>query len=75
ALFYTIGSLFAGKFTTKYGRKNITLISVLIASVTAIIFTLSYNIWMALLMDFISAWFFGMSTSSGQSLNLEQVEA
>lgn len=73
ALSYTIGSLVAGRLTTKYGRRNLSSISVLIASLLAIIFTFSSNLWLALITDFVSAWFFGMSMSSGQSLNLEQL--
>ncbi len=74
ALLFTVGSIVAGRIANKYGKKNITLSAIFIASVLAAVFTFSQNIWLALLTDFISAWFFGMSMSSGQSLNLEQVE-
>ena len=73
ALCYTIGSLVAGRFVKKYGRKTITIIAVFLASILTIIFTLSTNLWLAVASDFLSAWFFGMSISAGQSLNLEQV--
>ena len=73
ALCYTLGSLVAGRFVNKFGRKTITIIAVFLASILTIIFTLSTNLWLAVATDFLSAWFFGMSVSAGQSLNLEQV--
>jgi predicted MFS family arabinose efflux permease len=75
ALLFTVGSIVAGRLANEYGKKNITLSAIFIASTLAAVFTFSPNIWFALLTDFICAWFFGMSMSSGQSLNLEQVEA
>ena len=73
ALCYTLGSLVAGRFVNKFGRKTILIIAVFLASIFTIIFTLSANLWLAVAADFLSAWFFGMSVSAGQSLNLEQV--
>jgi len=73
ALCYTLGSLVAGRFVKKFGRKSITIIAVFLASIFTIIFTLSASLWLAVATDFLSAWFFGMSVSAGQSMNLEQV--
>lgn len=73
ALCYTIGSLVTGRFVRKFGRKTITIIVIFLASIFTIIFTFSSNLWLAVAADFLSAWFFGMSVSAGQSLNLEQV--
>jgi predicted MFS family arabinose efflux permease len=74
ALCYTIGSLVTGRFVRKFGRKTITIIAIFLASIFTIIFTLSSNLWLAVATDFLGAWFFGMSVSAGQSLNLEQVQ-
>jgi predicted MFS family arabinose efflux permease len=73
AMCYTVGSLVTGRFVKKYGRKTITIITSFLASIFTIIFTLSSNFWLAVATDFLSAWFFGMSVSAAQSLNLEQV--
>lgn len=73
AMCYTVGSLVTGRFVKKFGRKTITVVAILLAALFTMAFTLSSNIWLAVVTDFISAWFFGMSVSAGQSLNLEQV--
>jgi predicted MFS family arabinose efflux permease len=73
ALSYTFGSLFAGKIVNIYGRKNVASIVLGIASVLLVIFLFSSNYWFAVSIYIILFWFFGMSVSAGQSLNLEQV--
>ncbi len=73
ALCYTIGSLVTGRFVTKFGRKNMTVVATLFAALFTVIFTLSSYFWLAIVTNFASAWFFGMSASAVESLNLEQV--
>jgi predicted MFS family arabinose efflux permease len=73
ALFFTFGSLVAGRISTRFGRKNTNVTTVFIASMASIIYTTSVNLELCILLNFIAAWFFGMSMSSGESLNLEQL--
>ncbi|UCH57075.1 MAG: MFS transporter [Candidatus Bathyarchaeota archaeon] len=73
ALCYILGSLLSGSLVERVGRKTTTVIALLLASVFTMALTLSNNLLLALATDFISALFFGMATSAGQSLNLEQV--
>lgn len=73
ALSYTVGTLITGRFVNKFGRKMIASIALALASVFVIIYNLSNTFWLALSMVVVSTWFYGMSVSAGQSLNLEQV--
>lgn len=73
ALCYTLGSIVCGRIVNRFGRKPLTVSATFLACVFTISFTLSPSIWLALAMDFLSAWFFGFGISAAQSLNLEQV--
>lgn len=73
ALCYTLGSIVCGRIVNRFGRKPLTVSAAFLASVFTISFTLSPNLWLALAMDFLSAWFFGFGVSAAQSLTLEQV--
>jgi MFS family permease len=73
ALAYSVASLIAGRFVNMFGRKIITSVSLVIASVSMVIFYMSNSLWIALIFLVVLAWFIGMSVSAGQSLNLEQV--
>jgi predicted MFS family arabinose efflux permease len=73
ALCYTVGSLVTGRLVTKYGRKKMTVVATLLAALSVVIFTISSNMWLAIVTNFLSAWFFGVSASAVDSLNLEQV--
>jgi predicted MFS family arabinose efflux permease len=73
ALAYTVGSLTSGRLVDKYGSKRLTLVTTFFAGFLTILMTLSTDFMVALMLDFLSAWFFGMSASVAQSLNLEQV--
>jgi len=73
ALCYTVGSIVAGRFVQNIGRKRMTVLATFLAALFTIVFTMSGDLWMALATNFLSAWFYGTSVSSGQSLNLEQV--
>jgi len=73
AMCYTVGSIVAGRFVQKMGRKRMTVFATFLAAFFTLVFTLSGDLWLALATNFLSAWFYGTSVSSGQSLNLEQV--
>lgn len=73
AMCYTVGSIVAGRFVERMGRKRMTVLCTFLAASFTIIFTLSSNLWLALATNLLSALFYGMSVSSGQSLNLEQI--
>lgn len=73
ALCYTIGSLTCGTIVSRFGRKNSTVISILLAgALTAVyVFAPSELLYVALL--FSATWFFGAGTAAANSLSLEQV--
>jgi predicted MFS family arabinose efflux permease len=73
ALSYTAGSLASGRLVDKYGRKRLTIVTTFLAGALTILMTRSTDFMVAMILDFLSAWFFGMSASVAQSLNLEQV--
>ena len=73
AMCYTVGSLVVGRFVQKMGRKRMTVLATFLAASFTVVFTLSNNLWLALATNFLSALFYGMSASSSESLNLEQV--
>jgi len=73
ALSYTAGSIVVGRLVDRYGRRRLTLATTFLAASFTILMTLSPDFILALLFDFLSAWFFGMSASVAHSLNLEQV--
>jgi len=73
ALCYTVGSLICGRFVNRFGRKPLTVLSALLASVFTILFTYMPNLWLSLALNFLGAWFFGVVASASSSLTLEQV--
>lgn len=73
ALSYTVGSLASGRLVDKYGRKSLTMVTTFLAGSLTILMTRSTDFMVAIILDLLSAWFFGMSASVAQSLNLEQV--
>jgi MFS family permease len=73
ALTYTFGNLIAGRFVERYGRKKITSISLALGALFVLVFYMSSSMWLAFSLVMIGNFFGGMSSSAGQSLNLEQV--
>jgi predicted MFS family arabinose efflux permease len=73
ALCYTVGSLTCGAMVGRLGRKNSTVLSILLAGALTIayVFAPSELLYVALL--FSATWFFGAGTASANSLSLEQV--
>jgi MFS family permease len=73
ALSYIVGSVVAARIVNRIGKKRTTILAVIFAGVFTIAFTVLSLYLIAVVTYFISAFCFGASTSSGQSLNLEQV--
>ena len=73
ALCYTLGSLVLGRFVDRFGRKPLTVLATFLAGVFTISLTLLPNLYLALAMNFLGAWFSGINVSAAQSLTLEQV--
>jgi predicted MFS family arabinose efflux permease len=73
ALCYTVGSLTCGTIVGRFGRKNSTVVSILLAGAltVAYVFAPSELLYVPLL--FSATWFFGVSAASANSLSLEQV--
>jgi len=73
ALLYTLGSLVCGWFVNRFGRKPLTVLTVLLSAIFTIAFTSAPDLWLSLALNFLGAWFFGMGASAASSLTLEQV--
>ena len=73
ALTFMFGNLLAGRLVERYGRKMVTSMSLIIGALFTLVFYLSGNLWLAFILVMIGNFFGGMSSSAGQSLNLEQV--
>ena len=75
ALSYTVGSLVAGRFVNKLGRKPLTVLASLLAG----LFIMSHmnipNLWAALIVGYIGCLFAGIRYTAATSLTLEQVPA
>lgn len=72
ASFYVFGSLSAGKFISKLGRKSSTALTALLSGAFTISYVLASNIWISMALMLVASWFFGMVASSANSLTLEQ---
>jgi len=73
ALCYTVGSIVTGRLVASFGRKTVTVLAIFLSGVFTISFTLSPNLWLALMVCFLGSCFAGINSSAAQSLNLEQV--
>jgi len=73
ALLYTLGSLVCGRFLNRFGRKPLTVLTVLLSAIFTIVFTSVPNLWLSLALNFLGCWFGGMGASAVSSLTLEQV--
>jgi len=70
---YTVGSLVTGRLVGGFGRKNLTVLTSLLAGIFTISYAFVPNLWLSLASNLSAAWFFGMTASSASSLTLEQV--
>jgi len=73
ALCYTIGSLTCGAIVSKLGRKNSTVLSILLAGTLTIAYVFAPSQLLYVTLLFSASWFFGAGTASANSLSLEQV--
>lgn len=73
ALLYTLGSLFAGRLINRFGRRPLTVLTTLFASIFIVWFVFLPNLWFSLVLNFLGTWFSGMGSSAANSLALEQV--
>jgi DHA1 family inner membrane transport protein len=73
ALFFTVGGLASGRLVNRYGRKTVTVISALAASVPIIAFTNLPDPWISMGAMFLGRFFTGVLVTSATLLTLEQV--
>jgi DHA1 family purine base/nucleoside efflux pump-like MFS transporter len=73
ALCYTLGSLVSGPVINRFGRKTSAVLTAFFAGIFTITYAYVFNLWLSLALSLIAGWFFGMVTSSSNSLTLEQV--
>jgi len=73
ALTYISGSLVGGRFINRFGRKFLTIPSVLMLGISVIIFMFIPNLWLSLALSYLGCFSSGMRLTAGNSLALEQV--
>jgi predicted MFS family arabinose efflux permease len=73
ATFYVFGSLSAGKFINRLGRKSSTALTALLSGIFTISYVFATNIWISMALMLVASWFFGIVASSANSLTLEQI--
>jgi MFS family permease len=73
ALFYVLGSLSAGKFINRLGRKSSTALTAFLSGIFTVSYVFVPNVWISLVLMLAASWFFGMVASSANSLTLEQI--
>lgn len=73
ASFYAIGSVVAGPFVNRLGRKRLTVVNAVLAGTFTMCYYLTPNLWLSMTLVMVASWFFGMLVSSANSLTLEQV--
>lgn len=73
ASFYAIGSVVAGPFVNRLGRKRLTVVNAVLAGTFTMCYYLTPNLWLSMTLVMVASWFFGMLASSANSLTLEQV--
>jgi len=73
AMFYVLGSLSAGKFINKWGRKPSTALTSLLSGIFTVSYVFATNIVISMALMLAASWFFGMVASSANSLTLEQI--
>jgi len=70
---YAIGSVIAGPFVNRLGRKKLTVVNAILAGTFTMCYYLTPNLWLSMTLVMVASWFFGMLVSSANSLTLEQV--
>jgi predicted MFS family arabinose efflux permease len=70
---YTVGSLVAGPFVKKLGRKRLTVLNAFLAGTFTVCYYVTPDLWLSMALVMAASWFFGMLASSASSLVLEQV--
>ena len=73
ALLYIAGNLFAGKIVNSFGMKRLSVLSLILMGIFAILWLNSPVLWMAILFDYIGSVFWGIRPIAAQSLTLEQL--
>jgi len=73
AIFYTLGSLTSAWFVNRFGRKNSTVLTLLLSGIFIILYPYFSSLWLSLIFMFLACWFSGMATTAAVSLTLEQV--
>lgn len=73
ASFYAIGSVVAGPFVNRLGRKRLTVVNAVLAGTFTMCYYFTPNLWLSMTLVMVASWFFGMLVSSANSLTLEQV--
>jgi len=69
---YAIGSVIAGPFVNRLGRKKLTVVNAVLAGTFTICYYLTPNLWLSMTLVMVASLFFGMLVSSASSLTLEQ---
>ena len=70
---YAIGSVIAGPFVNRLGRKKLTVVNAVLAGTFTICYYLTPNLWLSMTLVMVASLFFGMLVSSANSLTLEQI--
>jgi len=70
---YVLGSLSAGRFVNRFGRKPSTVLTALLSGIFTVSYVLVPSVLLSLLLMLMASWFFGMVASSANSLTLEQI--
>jgi DHA1 family inner membrane transport protein len=73
ASFYVLGSLSAGRFINRLGRKPSTVLTALLSGAFTISYVFTTNVGISMALMLVASWFFGMVASSANSLTLEQI--
>jgi len=73
ALSYVLGSLSAGKFINRLGRKSSTALTALLSGIFTVSYVFATNIGISIALMLVASWFYGMVASSANSLTLEQI--
>ena len=73
ALSYTSGSLLSGRIVNRYGRKRLTIITVILAGLFTVLFVNISLFWISLAMSMAGGLFGGIRVAATSSLSLEQV--
>ena len=73
ALSYVLGSLVISRFTIRFGKKSLTVVTAGIAGSFFIAFTNVSYLWLSVAFLYLGGLFFGMLVTTSTSLTLEQV--